>query len=150
MRWVKRLGIVMGAIAALLLLWVAAGALVYGGEYVGRVLTSRESSVDDYLYTFPLSPLSASATPFFFDDAPDEDSVREALESALGVSDLDVFLAESETQAFIVIKDDRILYEGYFNGTRRDSMVTSFSVAKSFDSALIGIAIDDGFIGSSR
>jgi CubicO group peptidase (beta-lactamase class C family) len=40
------------------------------------------------------------------------------------------------------------LYENYFNGTQRDSIVTSFSVAKSFTSALIGIAIDEGYIHS--
>jgi CubicO group peptidase (beta-lactamase class C family) len=33
-------------------------------------------------------------------------------------------------------------------GYQRDSLVTSFSVAKSFDSALIGIAIQEGYIKS--
>jgi hypothetical protein len=32
------------------------------------------------------------------------------------------------------------------NNTQRDSIVTSFSVAKSFDSALIVIAIQEGYI----
>jgi len=47
-----------------------------------------------------------------------------------------------------VIQDGKILYENYFNNTQRDSIVTSFSVAKSFTSALIGKAIDEGFIES--
>jgi len=47
-----------------------------------------------------------------------------------------------------VIQDGKILYENYFNDTQRDSIVTSFSVAKSFTSALIGIAIDEGYIKS--
>ena len=34
-----------------------------------------------------------------------------------------------------------MFYETYFNGAQRDSIVTSFSVAKSFVSALIGVAI---------
>ena len=58
------------------------------------------------------------------------------------------FLKATNTTSFIVIKDDTILYEGYFNGYTRDSIVTSFSMAKSFTSALIGIAIDEGYIGS--
>jgi CubicO group peptidase (beta-lactamase class C family) len=58
------------------------------------------------------------------------------------------FLKASQTTSFIVIKDDAILYEGYFNGYDRDSIVTSFSTAKSVTSALIGIAIDEGRIGS--
>jgi CubicO group peptidase (beta-lactamase class C family) len=47
-----------------------------------------------------------------------------------------------------VIKDGTVVYEQYFNGTQRDSIVTSFSVAKSFTSALIGIAIQEGYIQS--
>lgn len=147
MSWLKRLGMGLGVIVSLLIIWSAAGVIVYGPEYVRRVLVSRESSVDDYLNNFRLSELSASETPFAFEVALDEEAVRSAFERALGVEDLDEFLSDAETQALIVIKDDSILYEGYFNGTRRDSVVTSFSVAKSFDSALVGIAIDEGFIG---
>jgi CubicO group peptidase (beta-lactamase class C family) len=47
-----------------------------------------------------------------------------------------------------VIQHGKILYENYFNDTQRDSIVTSFSVAKSFASALIGIAIQEGYIKS--
>jgi CubicO group peptidase (beta-lactamase class C family) len=57
---------------------------------------------------------------------------------------LETFLTRSATTSFIVIKDDVILYEKYSNGYRRDSIVTSFSVAKSFVSTLVGIAIDEG------
>jgi CubicO group peptidase (beta-lactamase class C family) len=40
------------------------------------------------------------------------------------------------------------LYEEYFNDTSRETLATSFSVAKSFASALVGIAIDEGYIDS--
>lgn len=56
-------------------------------------------------------------------------------------------LKSTQTTSLIVIKDDAIRYEGYFNGYNRDSIVTSFSMAKSVTSALIGIAIDKGRIG---
>jgi len=58
------------------------------------------------------------------------------------------FLRSTQTTSFIVIKDDAIRYEGYFNGYTRDSVVTSFSIAKSVTSALVGIAIDEGAIHS--
>jgi len=45
-----------------------------------------------------------------------------------------------------VVKDDGLLYEHYFNGYDHGSTQTSFSVAKSFASALVGIAVDDGTI----
>jgi CubicO group peptidase (beta-lactamase class C family) len=146
--WLKRIGKVLAGLAALIALWLVVAALVYSPVYVGRVLAWGESDQGDYLNNFPLSSLSASPAVFSFESSPDEEKVRSVFESVLGVSDFDTFLTESETQAFIVIQDDKILYEGYFNGAARDSMVTSFSVAKSFASALVGIAIDEGFIRS--
>ena len=58
------------------------------------------------------------------------------------------FLASNQTTSFLVIKGGQILYEGYFNGYSEQSTVTSFSVAKSVLSALVGIAIGQGAIGS--
>ena len=60
----------------------------------------------------------------------------------------DEFLDSTGTTAFIVIKNDEILYEKYFNGYHEESINTSFSMAKSITSALIGIAIDEGMIQS--
>ena len=60
----------------------------------------------------------------------------------------DELLASTQTTAFLIIKDDRLIYENYFNGYERDSINTSFSVAKSFVSALVGISIDEGLIDS--
>jgi len=52
------------------------------------------------------------------------------------------------TVAFLVIRNDSILYEKYFNKYESSDVVPSFSAAKSFVSALVGIAIDDGKIQS--
>jgi CubicO group peptidase (beta-lactamase class C family) len=56
------------------------------------------------------------------------------------------FLESHETVAFLVIRDDTILFEKYFSGFDKNSLLISFSIAKSFVSALIGIAIDEGLI----
>jgi CubicO group peptidase (beta-lactamase class C family) len=61
---------------------------------------------------------------------------------------MDEFLAENYTVAFLVIKNDTILYEKYFNEYAQTNLVPSFSTAKSFTSALIGFAIQDGLIKS--
>ena len=63
-------------------------------------------------------------------------------------ADFEGFLEQTGSTAFIVIKDGDLRHEWYGNGFERDSWFTSFSAAKSFDSALIGIAIDEGLIGS--
>jgi CubicO group peptidase (beta-lactamase class C family) len=47
-----------------------------------------------------------------------------------------------------VVHDDKLLYERYSNGYDEHSIQTSFSMAKSFASALVGIAIDEGHIKS--
>ncbi|MEA3505355.1 MAG: serine hydrolase, partial [Bacteroidota bacterium] len=44
------------------------------------------------------------------------------------------------------VKSDTILYEKYFNNYNQESVVTTFSIAKSFVSSLIGIAISEGYI----
>ena len=92
----------------------------------------------------------AGPEPFFFrqGSAEDEARVSAMLQSALGIDDPDCALEEEDTQAFIVIQNETILYERYFNGTERDSIVTSFSMAKSFASALMGIALAEGYIES--
>jgi len=135
-------------LVAVVTVWVAVAAVVYSPEYAWRVVSMRKSSQADYLERFPLSVLSASTDPFIFETATDEERVRSGFESIFEVDDFDAFLAAQDTQAFIVIENGKIVYEGYFNGAERDSMLTSFSVAKSFDSALIGIAIDEGYIDS--
>jgi CubicO group peptidase (beta-lactamase class C family) len=45
-----------------------------------------------------------------------------------------------------VIKNEKLLLEEYFNGYGRDSLNDTRSVGKSFSSALMGIAIKDGYI----
>ena len=52
------------------------------------------------------------------------------------------------TQAAILIKGNNIIAEYYAEGYNKNDQVTSWSVAKSFSSTLIGIAIDEGYISS--
>ena len=61
---------------------------------------------------------------------------------------VDAFLERTATTGFAVAKDGDLLYEAYFNGYGPDSLPTSFSMAKSFVSALVGIAIEQGHITS--
>ncbi len=103
-------------------------------------------------YDFRILPerkLIASNDPFLFGvDDSREARVQQAFQTNPAITDLDAFLTDTGTQAFLVIQDEMVIYERYFLGTQRDSIVTSFSVAKSFGSALIGIAIQEGYIHS--
>lgn len=64
------------------------------------------------------------------------------------ISDLDTFLERTFTTGFIVVQNDKIIYEHYGLEADETSKLTSWSVAKSVQSALIGIAIDEGLIDS--
>ena len=53
-----------------------------------------------------------------------------------------------ETDGLIILKNDTILYENYWHDNNQKSQHISWSVAKSFLSALIGIALERGQIES--
>jgi CubicO group peptidase (beta-lactamase class C family) len=63
---------------------------------------------------------------------------------------LEKTLEKHKTRAFLVIQRDTILYERYFKGKSQDSYLTSFSMAKSAISSLIGLAISEGRIPNVR
>ena len=67
-----------------------------------------------------------------------------------GNIDFEKFLERTQTTAFLVLQNDTIIYEKYSNGFNQNSTFTSFSVAKSFVSTLIGIAISEGYIKSTE
>ena len=58
------------------------------------------------------------------------------------------YIDSSDTQGFLVIQNDTILYENYWRGQKEDIQHISWSMAKSYISALFGIAIEEGFIKS--
>ncbi len=123
-------------------------ALRYSPQYVYREIFMNMGNVYDYRI-LPERTLTASPIPFSLaENKSMETQVKAAFQSNSEIKDLDTFLADTGTQAFLVIRNDTIVYERYFKGNQRDSIVTSFSVAKSFDSALVGIAINEGYIKS--
>jgi CubicO group peptidase (beta-lactamase class C family) len=114
----------------------------------------RDADVDDHA-KLPFTPVRNAPPPFVFKGPPDptlparmNDVVawRDGRQQPLG--DLEAYLRGSDTTAFLIIQDDRLLYEGYFNGYARDSIQTSLSMAKSITSLLVGIALDEGRVGS--
>jgi len=56
------------------------------------------------------------------------------------------FLTESATTALVVVKNDTLTFEDYYQGTNEFYQRISWSMAKSFLSALFGIAVEEGHI----
>ena len=145
-RTMKRLTWILIILGGIVFLALAATLLTYPPIYVYRVIAWGNSDSFDW-QKFPEHRLESASVPYAFETAPD-DRVAALFAQLAGADNWEIFLEENHTQAFIVIQNGTILYEEYFNNTQRDSTVTSFSVAKSFTSALIGIAIDEGYINS--
>jgi CubicO group peptidase (beta-lactamase class C family) len=143
---VRRSFLIAGGIVALL---IAAALAVYGWAWtatdestIARALIWRESDVGDQ-HRFPARRIAAGARASSLPAGAEVDLVVGGEKRRL-----DDLLRETETLAFLVVHEDRLVRERYFDGARRETLQTSFSVAKSFVSTLVGIAIDAGLIGS--
>jgi hypothetical protein len=111
---------------------LAARGIIWGG-----------SKFDDWK-RFPNRVVRADNTPVTFE--VEENDIFEDF-TIEGIR-LEEYLESTSTTAFIVLHDDALLYEGYFNGSSHEATQASFSSSKSFASTLVGIALEEGFIGS--
>jgi len=61
---------------------------------------------------------------------------------------VDDWITQRDVTALVVLKDGEIVYENYFKGTAPEDLRISWSVAKSYLSALVGILLEEGQIAS--
>jgi CubicO group peptidase (beta-lactamase class C family) len=66
----------------------------------------------------------------------------------IAAADVDAFMAAQNVAGLLVLQDGKIRLERYALGYSREGRWTSFSVAKSVTSTLVGAAIRDGYIKS--
>lgn len=109
---------------------------------LGRFVFYNFADINDHK-KFPSRPLAAGPTHFQFQTTSNGKSPKQ-----LNNVPFDEYLIDNKTVAFLIIKNDTIQYEKYFRGYEKESIVPSFSMAKSVTSILIGCAIDDGLIKS--
>ena len=62
--------------------------------------------------------------------------------------EVDTWIDARDVTALVVLKDGAIVYENYFQGTGPEDRRISWSVAKSYLSALVGILLEEGQIAS--
>jgi CubicO group peptidase (beta-lactamase class C family) len=63
-------------------------------------------------------------------------------------ADIRAYMAQTQAAGVMALKDGEVVFEEYGLGFGADDRWTSFSVAKSFTSTLLGAAIEDGAIDS--
>ena len=118
-----------------------------------RMVASLFSGAEQYEFfcrttdLFDYSVVPPSDTPF---DFPVGETIE--LPASFRYQDKPVntesFLADTDTAALLVLNDGRVRYEQYMLTGGREVTWLSMSVAKSFVSALVGIAVADGHIAS--
>ena len=114
-------------------------AFASGNTYLFKAVYYNFAGIDDYkIFDNNMVP-AGNAQPW---------PVSNAYNKITSPDDLNQLLAELKTVAVVVIKNDSLLYEKYWDGYSDSSLSNSFSVAKSITSLLIGTAIKEGKIKS--
>lgn len=109
---------------------------------LGRFVFYNFADIKDHK-KFQSRPLTAATSPFNF-----QITNKGKFPKELNNIPFNKYLEDNKTVAFLIIKNDTIQYEKYFKGYDKESIVPSFSMAKSVTSILIGCAIDEGLIKS--
>ncbi len=135
MKIVKKIVLVILALIVVINL----GIVVSGNSYVYKALSYTYVGIDDYTL-FENRPVKAG-TPIPIPEAAQYNKTKLSPE-------LKKYLVETQTIAFLVLKNDSVYYEEYWDGYDANSLSNSFSAAKSIVSILTGIAIDEGKIKS--
>lgn len=140
MKFIKKL--FKWIIAILIILVIA--LYIFDYEYIIRgvkvvYFTGHKTAfIDDYPY-FENDTIKKG-------DTVDEWPIHSNYNSAEPTKKLSKSNKDWGTIAYVIIKNDSIWFEKYYDGFNSDSKTNSFSMAKSITSALLGKAIMDGHI----
>jgi len=142
LRFIKRVLILVG-----LLIAVACGVLIVSGNgyiirgvWVTYMHGEKTAYLTDYRH-FDNRSIAKSKNPQPWKQAVDYNS-------SASTDRLDSVHKAIGTVAFLIIKNDSIWYEQYYDGFSKNSQSNSFSMAKSIVTAALGKAIMDGRIAS--
>jgi len=115
-----------------------------------RIVRWRDPAPNVQHRIFPERTVHAADAPFHFTRAAlrtDLDTVR--VRDVDGVlRPFDEYFARRSIRAFVVVRNDTLLYERYDAGYGPATRSSSFSVAKSVTSALLGLALERGQVRS--
>ena len=144
----KGVAILFGIMATLILVLFISLSLFNSPTYAWRLLRYGQSDIGD-VRIFPERAIANGEDVSFIPrgDQGTPSEVKYPYKTEMRTEVLEELLKRTGTRAFLIIKDDKLIYETYLESSRND-VNTSFSSAKSFNSALIGAAIADGKIGS--
>jgi CubicO group peptidase (beta-lactamase class C family) len=106
--------------------------------YIIRAYKNRKLNLQSHT-KLPFVPISNGTDTFHFAEQPI---------TAQTISSLDTVFPGTQTAALLIIRNDSIIYEKYFDDYDKNSLLPSFSVVKSFVGTLTAIAHEEGKIRS--
>jgi CubicO group peptidase (beta-lactamase class C family) len=143
-------------------IFVTAAYLV-GFMAMGFARAEASKTIENYrlhMFDGPFRSLANRTIELMFDTArvdngPDRSVLREAKAELnftyqfKGIQHpAEDVLGDTDADALLIIKDGKIVYERYLNRADAKTHFNSYSMAKSFNSILVGLAIADGHIRS--
>jgi CubicO group peptidase (beta-lactamase class C family) len=138
----------------ILLVIVIIVAIIYIPTIRKAILFKEAMALDNLEHTFinmdenlPIKIVYKANKPFVF---PRINNITLPSNFVYKKSEFDTkkYIDSSYTQGFLFIQNDTIQYENYWRGQQEDTKHISWSMAKSYVSALFGIAIEEGYIKS--
>lgn len=130
------------------LLYICILCLLTSSCHIGRFFYYNYADVNDYK-KFPQVPINRNTKAYTFMDYGKR-VVLPPMTVENKTVPFDTYLSDNKTLAFLIIRNDSILYQYYDEDYDTSSIFPSFSMAKSVVSALVGIAIDEGAINDEN
>lgn len=119
------------------------------GLYRVTTLFDEDKIVQNFVSmkdVFPSIEIKSNTEPYYFASTPQ--TLPESFNYKGEMVSTKTFLERSATTALVVLQGEAITHETYFLGTQADDRRISWSMAKSFLSAIFGIAVEQGQIKS--
>ena len=133
--------------AIFILAIVAIAIGIWKREEITRLLAVNSLFSEEKIIT----NFSAMNTAFLSVDVPRGDGPVTALptgpEMALN-TEIEQWITDRTITSLAVLKDGALVHESYFQGTDPDDLRISWSIAKSYLSALLGVLLEEGAIAS--
>jgi CubicO group peptidase (beta-lactamase class C family) len=131
------------------LLFFAFGVLMLSSCQVGRYIKWNFADINDFK-KFPADTIRTSPPFYYFKytDTCFKVTLPETFKSNEGTIGFEDFLESNHSKAFLIIRNDSVIFEKYFDNYEHTTLFPGFSITKSFLSAMVGLAIEEGYIKS--
>lgn len=131
-----------------ILLIITVSALYFLNNQIFKILKYQKPSTKTY-ENFPVRKMGHSNQPFYFFKTEKNLKNLDTLKvdyHGEGLISFSEYFDKGKLLAFIVIRNDSIIYQKYKEGFHEHSISNTFSIGKTMISILLGKAIEDGYI----